>query len=242
MRATNACSDTLSGEHLISQGVLGVLADKAVTVSGLPWLKGQSKSLGFGALTANCLCTRHNSLLSPIDAAGAKFFEAVQNCGTTTARPPLQYLLSGHDLERWLLRSLAVLGVSRNLAVEDTALDQEFIERLDVVHLLENPKAWVRRGLYLVGVQGQVFRQRHDVQMAPLIRRGTDELLGITLDMQGLALAILAADQDTAGTGLDRAFYRPSAIVFDMGDVRHRIRLSWEDALPHDEVTLTWKR
>jgi hypothetical protein len=25
---------------------------------------------GFGALAANCLCTKHNSLLSPIDTVG----------------------------------------------------------------------------------------------------------------------------------------------------------------------------
>src|SRR4051812_46825163 len=67
MRATNACDTKLSAEHLISEGVLKVLADAQIEISGFPWLKGQSKMLGFGALTARNLCTRHNSLLSPID-------------------------------------------------------------------------------------------------------------------------------------------------------------------------------
>jgi hypothetical protein len=72
MSATGGCDTTVSGEHLISQGVLKLLAQKEVEVSGMPWLKGQKKKLGFGTLTANCLCTSHNSLLSPIDVAGAK--------------------------------------------------------------------------------------------------------------------------------------------------------------------------
>jgi hypothetical protein len=117
MLGTNGCSDRLSREHLVSETVLSVLAEKTITVSGLPYLKGQTKELPFSALVASNLCTRHNSLLSPIDTAGAKFFEAVQTCGTTTAPPSLEYLQSGHDLERWLVRLLAVMGVSRNLAI-----------------------------------------------------------------------------------------------------------------------------
>jgi hypothetical protein len=51
-------------------------------------------------------CRRHNSLLSPIDTAGARLFEAIQKCGTTDTGPGLLFLLSGHDVERWMLRSL----------------------------------------------------------------------------------------------------------------------------------------
>jgi hypothetical protein len=243
MRSTNGCSNVLSGEHLISESVLSVLAEKEVTVSGLPWLKSQSKTLGFAALTARYLCTRHNSLLSPIDTAGAKFFEAMQNCGTAQSGERFEYLLSGHDVERWMLRSLAILGVSRNFAIDGAIIDEAFVERLRIVERLENPKLWDKPlGLYLLGGQGHRFTQRADVQLAPLIRSGTEELIGITLDIQGMALALLATEHDTSGTGLDKAFYRPSALVFDIGDVRHAIRLSWEDARSHEEVVLTLTR
>jgi hypothetical protein len=83
MAATGGCDTKISGEHLMSEGVLKILAEKQVELSGMPWLKGQKKMLVFAALTANCLCTRHNSLLSPIDVVGAKLFEAIQKCGTT---------------------------------------------------------------------------------------------------------------------------------------------------------------
>lgn len=242
MLATNGCSDTLSREHLISEGVLGVLAEKTVTVTGLPWLKGQTKELPFSALVASNLCTRHNSLLSAIDTAGARFFEAVQICGRTTTPPSLEYLLSGHDLERWLLRSLAVMGVSRNFAIDGAAIEQDFVDRLRIVELLENPKAWKKPlGFYVLGGQGHQFTQRGDVQVAPLMRRDTSELIGITVDIQGLPLGLLATDYDITGTGLDRAFYRPAALVFDMAGVKHRITLSWEDGAPHHQVEWAWK-
>jgi hypothetical protein len=110
-----------------------VLAEKELEVSGMPWLNGQTKALGFGALTARCLCAKHNSLLSPIDVVGANFFEAIQKCGTTETGLGLNFLLSGHDVERWMLRTLAVFGVSKNFAIDGAVVDQDFVARLRIV-------------------------------------------------------------------------------------------------------------
>ncbi|WP_146006687.1 hypothetical protein [Bradyrhizobium forestalis] len=66
--------------------------------------------------------------------------------------------------------------------------------------------------------------------------------MGITLDIQGLEFALLATDHDINGTGLDKALYRPGAFVFRMGATTHRIQLSWEDGLSHEDVIITWKR
>jgi hypothetical protein len=151
MRATNACDLKLSGEHLISEGVLKVLVDERVELSGTPWLKGQKKILPFTAMTSNCLCTRHNSLLSPIDVVGANFFAVIQKCGTTDVGRGLYFLLSGHDVERWMLRSLAVFGVSKNFAIDGAVIDQEFIDRLRIIELLEKPGLWQKPvGFYLL--------------------------------------------------------------------------------------------
>jgi hypothetical protein len=243
MQATNACDTKLSAEHLISEGVLKVLADKQVEVSGTPWLKGGKKVLGFAALTAKCLCARHNSLLSPIDTAGARFFEAIQTCGTTDKGPGLLFLLSGHDVERWMLRSLAVFGASRNFAIDGTVIDQDFVDRLRIVELLENAAAWRKpMGFYLLRGLGHQFYRRDHVQLAPIVRAAGDEVMGITLDIQGLEFALLAADHDITGTSLDKALYRPGAFVFDIGGVRYRIQLSWEDGLSHEDVIITLKR
>jgi hypothetical protein len=61
--------------------------------------------------------------------------------------------------------------------------------------------------------------------------------MGIMLDLQRLKFALLAADHDVTGTSLNKALYRPGAIVFDMGGTRHRIELSWEE-----DVVITWKK
>jgi hypothetical protein len=71
MRELQNCEGPISGEHLISQTVIEVLRGEAdFTVSGLPWQgAGEEKRLAPGNLTANCLCRRHNSALSPLDSA-----------------------------------------------------------------------------------------------------------------------------------------------------------------------------
>jgi hypothetical protein len=242
MAATGGCDSKISREHLISEGVLKILAEKQVEFSGMPWLKGQKKVLGFGALTANCLCRRHNSLLSPLDIVGAKLFEAIQKCGTTDNGPGLLFLLSGHDVERWMLRSLAIFGVSGNFAIDGAVIDQNFIDRLRIVDLLEDVKEWKRPvGFYLTRGLGHQFWRRDNIQIAPVVKTGGDEIMGITLDLQGLEFALLAAEHVT-NTGLDKALYRPGAFVFQMGATMHRIRLSWEDGLRHEDVIITWKK
>jgi hypothetical protein len=97
-------------------------------------------------------------------------------------------------------------------------------------------------GFYLTRGLGHQFWRRDNIQIAPMVKTGGDEIMGITLDLQGLEFAPLAADHDVTGTGLDKALYRPAAFVFDMDGTRHRIQLSWEDGLPHQDVITTWKK
>jgi hypothetical protein len=137
---THTCNPKLSGEHLISEGALKVLAEKQVEVSGFSWLKGEKKILGFAALKGNILCRAHNSALSPIDAIGARFFSAIQKCGTSIDGSHLSFLFSGHDVERWLLRTVAALAVSKNFSIDGAQLDDGLVSRLKLSELLENPR------------------------------------------------------------------------------------------------------
>jgi hypothetical protein len=242
LRGTQACCTKLSGEHLISETVLNVLAEKQVEVSGLPWLKGETKKLGFDALTSKCLCRTHNSALSPIDTVGGKFFDAIQKCGTGNTGPTYNFLFSGHDIERWMLRTLAAFAVSKNFAIDGARIDDAFAERLRLSELLEDTRQWrPPLGMYLMQGIDHQFAWRESIQFAPILKRGTEEVVGITTDIQGFQVGLLAADHVIAGTGLDKAVYRPRRLIFKMGRLTHTIDFSWNDNLPHMYVTITWK-
>ncbi len=43
LHGTNSCCSKISGEHLISEAVLRILADRELEISGFSWLKGDKK-------------------------------------------------------------------------------------------------------------------------------------------------------------------------------------------------------
>jgi len=208
----------------------------------MPWLKGDKKVLGFGALTTNCLCRPHNSSLSPIDAAGALFFEAIQKCGTNDTGPNQHFLLSGHDIERWMLRTLAAFGHSKNLGIDGARIDNEFVERLQLAELLEQPTHWKRpQGMYLTQGLNHRFTRKDNFELSPLLKRGSDEVVGMIFDIQGFNLALLAASHEVEGSFLQNTSYRPGSFIFKNGRFTHDILLSWEDDVQHSDVTLIWE-
>ena len=89
MRELASCEGPISGEHLISKSAIEVLrGDGDFTISGLPWLEvGEEKRLAPANLTANCLCRRHNSGLSPLDDAAALFFSSLRECMEAVKAP-----------------------------------------------------------------------------------------------------------------------------------------------------------
>lgn len=66
------CSTTQSGEHYLSEGLWD---SETITVRGL-WGE-EEKTIGFGSLNANILCTLHNSALSPLDAGIRKISDTI---------------------------------------------------------------------------------------------------------------------------------------------------------------------
>ncbi|SDT11343.1 hypothetical protein [Bradyrhizobium canariense] len=60
-------------------------------------------------------------------------------------------------------------------------------------------------GFYLARGLGHQFWRRDNIQIVPVVKTGGDEIMGITLDLQGLEFALLVGDHDVTGTGLDKA-------------------------------------
>lgn len=67
------CSDKISGEHIITDGVFFT---DTVKVKGLPWYP-DFKTIGLASLVKNALCRRHNSRLSTADARAIQLRDAV---------------------------------------------------------------------------------------------------------------------------------------------------------------------
>jgi hypothetical protein len=89
-----------SKEHVISGALF---ADTSLEVRGLRPAGGGLIHVGKASLTANILCTTHNSLLSPLDSEAAALSRAIARMqeGESTT-----HSIKGPLLERWLLKTL----------------------------------------------------------------------------------------------------------------------------------------
>src|SRR5262245_53252730 len=107
------CSPTISREHFISHGIMKELGENGVIrISGFHWQpEGERKRpISMSSLTGKVLCSRHNTMLSPLDSKALRFFKSFLIAGDEFQDPQLKlvervWLFNGHDLERWMLKS-----------------------------------------------------------------------------------------------------------------------------------------
>ena len=215
MRELGSCSGGASGEHLISEAIIRLLAgDGDFTVAGLPWIPpGEFRAIGPKSLTANCLCRKHNSALHPLDDAALAFFTALKSCLDRSANS-LRFIVSGHDIERWLLKTLKAMAASGNLASGQEKLPGAFSSDVRVLDMLDNPSLWPdSTGLYCIMRAGELTENHNRFQLAPLSNeRG--EVGGLWTNILGLSFILMLEPLDIAqNPQLATAVFRPGQIV-----------------------------
>jgi hypothetical protein len=241
LKELGSCDGGISAEHLISKSIIVFLKqDGDFSVSGLPWLEdGESKVLAPRNLTANCLCSKHNSALSPLDSAALKFFEMLRLCWVNDGTP-LHYLVSGHDLERWLLKTLKAMAVSGNLARGRQRLAGEFQQ--DLIDMLDHTSRWpALTGLYFIMSLGSRTENRNHFQLAPLYGLENDIIAGLSANILGLPFLMMIEPPDMEKSpSLKAAKFRPGCIMVTIGTVTNRIDISWDDDAAHETVSLSF--
>src|SRR3954447_9367200 len=77
LASTNDCSDKITGEHLISEGILKLIPNGFLT--GMPWQpRGERKQYSSNSLKAKVLCKKHNSSFSVFDDVGIDVFRFIR--------------------------------------------------------------------------------------------------------------------------------------------------------------------
>lgn len=245
MRALESCDATISGEHIISEVVIRVLmGDGDFSVSGFPWLEeGEEKIIGPQSLTAKVLCQKHNSALHPLDDAAGSFFSTLKSSlekGTGRQHA----LMSGHDLERWLLKTAKAAAVSRSFARGREQLSGVFAHDDLILDMLDRHDAWPEgSGLYCTMTTGDLATNHSRFQFQPLTN-ARDEVEGMALNILGISFVLLLAPMDMEKYPFLRgAKYRPARIVISVpGKAAHWLTMSWDDEKRHEELTMTFLR
>jgi hypothetical protein len=152
-------------------------------------------------------------------------------------------LLSGHDIERWLLKTLKAMAVSGNLARGREKLPGAFERDIDVIKMLDDHLAWPdASGLYFIMPSGsRMMNNRFRIQ--PWFGDAQKEIVGLWASFVGLQFVMMIAAPDVSRSPeLKNWLHRPGRIDVSIGPSRRLIELSWDDQRAHDPVVVTFER
>jgi hypothetical protein len=230
LRESRNCSQTLENEHYFSAVALKTI-DLTLRVSGFPWVKGDiSKAIPIEQFTSRVLCSRHNRALSPIDTQGGRFVRWIRDFCNSSAPPPrARVLFSGHDLERWCLKTFlgflaaGVLQSSPGQAIRRVNVSPQVID----LFFGRVADEW-GRGLWVRTDPQRPVSTELALSLSPMCNQVTGGLFGLTFNFFGFDFAC-----STAPIALGDSVFRPSHLKFHRPGGLCTIELSWALGVPH---------
>lgn len=179
-QALDACSQKISREHLVSAALFP--NTNSISVSGFPWCKGETKIISLSSFTSKILCTKHNSLLSPLDSAAGAAFKAFNDSALLLNKRLSEesskfkvrhFRINGKLLERWLLKTLINLCSESGLLVGSKA-EKPGIPDESLVRICFGLEHFAgKSGLYLAARVGAEINSGPAIAFSPLIFDGT---------------------------------------------------------------------
>jgi hypothetical protein len=230
------CSEKLSREHFISECVLKALSDRGmIELIGLPWIPdGSSKWVSTNGFAGKVLCERHNGALSGLDSVAMRLFDSLARIDDEFRDPALRgedrvFLFNGHDIERWMLKTLCGLAFSGNASSWDGPVrgwsPPPFWIRI-LFGYERMPGVW---GLYFDAQIGRSDVVEKEARFAP-IWNAVAGFYGSTMSLntKRFVLAMTTAPEDRAGTVVEHAVFRPEEIVMKDGVGTKLIKFGWD--------------
>jgi hypothetical protein len=149
--------------------------------------------------------------------------------------------VNGHDVERWLLKTLAGLLLSKSGRTQEGEPLSADVPRAWVNILFGHrsfPPTW---GLYVVGELGYtVATEPKKYGFAPVSLSGL--VVGLRAELVGHAFTLLMTEPGRSTGAIDEhSIYRPRYLAIEHGEKKKVIYLHWDQVGPeHPGVNLTW--
>src|ERR1700687_3518444 len=241
------CSPDLSREHFISEGLLKELSvGGLVSIDGFPWQSDRGiQKLPTAVLASNILCRRHNVALSTLDAVALRFFRWIDEFHGEFDRGQEDNrfcLVNGHDVERWILKTLCGAVFSKNATINAAKSDwQPPTEWLQI--LFGEAQFSARCGLYVSGK----IPDSEGIERGYKFVAFSNNAAGVygarvSLNDETFGVAMSAPPEDLANTFLATHVYRPRGLAFTNGTSEKIIQFGWDDGLVHTGVRMTYEK
>ncbi|MGB8411395.1 MAG: hypothetical protein WCE23_01075 [Candidatus Binatus sp.] len=242
------CSADISREHYVSHGLLKLLTiDGKIAIDGFPWQGGGTiSSVSPAALTGKILCSRHNLALSPLDAVVSRLLQRIDQfhhefIHSLRKHQNRFFLLNGHDIERWMLKTLCGAVASGNAEIRTE--ESNWRPPLEWLRILFGEEPFPPRcGLYF----------HSEVSDKPYIERGFkfvsffNKIGGvygarISLNDERFVLAMSAPPEDLSESFIRDHAYRPQGLRFMIDSCEKVVHFGWDDGLPHRGATIGYQ-
>ena len=199
------CSDTLSGEHIVSKGLF---INDLIAVQGLSWCKNEPKTIGLNNLTRNILCTHHNSSLSPADEAAIAAFNVFrESVRLTSVREKMKerrwtvvhLALDGDGLERWFLKTLinVTTGGKEKIGPKSNTPGEPSSDLVEIAY--GHRKFVPNAGLYNSQEAGETIDSEDGVNIAPFFDEKNEYVLGGTFHFRGFRFMLYLGEAGFTG-------------------------------------------
>jgi len=229
------CSKTLTAEHFFTHAILRLLdEDGHLWITGYPWqpIGEEHRSFSPKSLVSKILCSRHNSALSPLDSVATKFFSVL--AGEEFRDHLLRsidrfYLFNGHDIERWMLKTLIGCVASGNALDQRGNRIQDWTPSPKWLRVLLGRTSFQRKcGLYFNPNLGEKRRDRVCF-MGPL-EDSKAVICGAFFNLAGFefVLTMTPPPLPCEGTILEGYTFRPSEFIMSHQGVSKTSLLSWD--------------
>jgi hypothetical protein len=213
----------------------------SVTVKGLDWLNGETKSIGIQGLTRNILCEGHNSDLSDLDAAALHTFdyfdEAIKLNDFRRQYPPKTrwtlrtFDIDGLLLERWFLKTLINIAFDKKMIIGtgDREPGKPSLELIEISFGLRS--FGENEGLHVSVYEGYKAELRQGLSFSSLAEG--NNLVAARFYFSGLQFLLSLYPHPLRFDGTSQLMRHLRLINFGMTTSRvlskqsHRIRFSW---------------
>lgn len=226
-KKTNDCSTTISGEHYISESVLELFKTKeTVKITGVKWIPQETfKIVGINSLTANILCTKHNSDLSQCDSAALSLFKSIKDFDAdfNSATPKADHVqIDGELLEQWMLKTVVGLIASKQ-TVSNGVVDSVILKDI-YIDILFNGAPWPEQwGLYFKPPTDKI----HKFDSAGVtFAIGNNEVKAAIFTVQNFTFYLLLGVPDVPGSF---GIHRINNFYFRQGTIVKQLELKWSD-------------
>lgn len=237
---TNDCSRGITGEHYVSRSALEELSEPVVAIDGVHWLApGEQRVIGINSLTANILCGRHNSALSPLDDEGGQFLRTIKSIHASLgkkslSRKTLVSIVSGEALEMWILKIACGLFYSKIASQNRQILSDHAINDSIIAEGFFSQRWRPRCGLYMRAAPRHLIPGVNQISMAPATLVNEKRYCGIRVWIIGLEFAVIF---DPRGASLEQLAaegwcFRPTDLSFRTNQRTHWLVLTWPAGVP----------